>query len=73
MVIRNDCSSEFHVSKYASVTEIVTDMARSQSSSIWGEKSRDKTRIKTTIIFPVNKSFMHFLVFKMKGVEPFEN
>ena len=37
------------------------------------KKSRDKIRIKMIIIFPANRSFMHFIGFKVKGSEPFEN
>lgn len=40
---------------------------------MWEEKRRDKTRIEMTIIFLASEPFMHFIGFKVKGLEPFEN
>ena len=56
-----------------SVTERAMGSLIPRASPSGKKKSGGKTRVEVTIIFPASRSFLHFINFKVKGPELFEN
>ena len=73
VIFCNYPSSAFHVSRYMSVTERAMGSLIPRASPSGRKKCRGKTRVEVTIIFPASRSFLHFINFKVKGPELFEN